>query len=466
MVNDIEKEIKEEIPSEEKEGGFEIMSPEEVERAEAGWEGKQEELKKEGYEKDLQFLEENKERISPPLEPGVLERAKESLDEKWGIEKGAEEAKTEEIFKEYLVTPEEVKSHSLEEKIEGKSETSKEYLEQEYAVKRLKEVKDLLSTYFPEFYKDIYSIKIEYNSGHPELKISHRMEGETHLIKMEIPQAIFRKENFGDLPTDGPLSEGYKEEKYSTPMPRKYTDLFYLTHEYLHALESEIILKNYKGKIPENLKKENLVLGEGFQVSTELILIEKIKEDADKLGLSREDVETLDKFKEMRLKKLEDTGEADEILLYYKMYKEKGGQAIEEFVNSNEVERTLEKVAERQKILEAVKEIYSNVRDLKRRVEKKEVTKDEAITRAIEKARSNFVIAEYLSQYAPEIIDTAFGSRTEEEYITGLEKYRSEVEAKLEAKFPPEKKEIAEEESLEEAPEEIKETEGEGNELT
>jgi len=93
MSDDIEKEIKGEVPSEKKEGGFEVMTPEEVEKTESGWQETQQKLKKEGHEKDIQFFEENKEKISPPLEPGVLDRAKEGLGEKWGIEEERKEEK-------------------------------------------------------------------------------------------------------------------------------------------------------------------------------------------------------------------------------------------------------------------------------------------------------------------------------------------------------------------------------------
>lgn len=121
-----------------------------------------------------------------------------------------------------------------------------------------------------------------------------------------------------------------------------------------------------------------------------------------------------------------------------------------------------EEQEEKEKILEAVKEIYSESQGAKKQIEAGEIAEDEAKSKVKEKVVSNPMIAEYLSVHIEEIVNIAFESESEGSYINTLaEKYADEVRKKVEEKFSQEfekEKEVEEKEAVIAAEEEIKET--------
>jgi len=124
----------------------------------------------------------------------------------------------------------------------------------------------------------------------------------------------------------------------------------------------------------------------------------------------------------------------------------------------NRYENFEEEKKEKEIIFEAIKEIYANTQEAKIRAGREGITIDEAKSEVKEKSMDNPIIAEYVSRYVNEIVDIAFKSETEQDYIETLrEKYADGVRKKIEEKFsskrePKEEKQGAEE-KIKETPE-------------
>ena len=241
-----------------------------------------------------------------------------------------------------------------EELLKKEKEEEKEP-KQIYVDEMLKTVKDRLSQYLPHLYRE-NSTKLDYQDQAKELRIKYSFHKEK--ITIETPENLSNK-NLEDLKKAKIDFLVFKKFAGEEKISKKIQDFFFLTHEYAHGINQSLIrefhptpnLKEraklvFASSMHRNDLKGILILGEGFPISIERIVTEKMLEDPT---INEDDKKEIRLFWEkhqesLASKKLEKSPESkytelDETMIYYKIYQAVGEGGILDFIKNCDSEK-------------------------------------------------------------------------------------------------------------------------------
>jgi len=302
------------------------------------------------------------EQLKNPSMPSI-EKPEEIEEREPSAEKKIEPAEEIKIpeKKEPTEAEDNLKLEQIREELKKIEKTEREPKEV-YLEERLGVVKNKLSEYFPDIYREIPT-KLDYQDQAEELRVHYSFDQDKNLaITIRTPENLSNKspEELKESKTEFLVFKRVAgEEKIS----KKVQDFFFLTHEYTHGLHDRLIQESRPDlvKVREEKKREFLAadsskrkemeeqlansgfsaLGESVSISTERLTTERLLRDPTVSEEDKKEIQLFwQKHQESLLgKKLEKTPkseytEFDEAMIYYKLYQEAGEKGILNFVKN------------------------------------------------------------------------------------------------------------------------------------
>lgn len=245
-----------------------------------------------------------------------------------------------------------------EKNTEEKKETAEKEPKDLYLEERFGVVKNKLSGYLPDIYRDI-PVKLNYKDQAKDLRIKYSFGKKK--IDIETPENLSNKtlEDLEKTRTDFLVFEEVaKGEKIS----KKIQDFFFLNHEYTHGINQSLVEElrsDSKFNLTEIIKKPELIfqllternsifppLKESFSISVERIMSERMLEDPKINENDKEEIKLFWEKHQQSLvgRKLEKSSnskfnELGEAMTYYKIYSKLGEKGILDFIKNYDSEK-------------------------------------------------------------------------------------------------------------------------------
>lgn len=252
-------------------------------------------------------------------------------------------------------TPREIKEMGAEQK--GKEISEKEP-KRAYIEERIREVKNKLSEYFPNIYRET-STKLDYQDRAGKLVVKYFSKKDRITIKTPENLSGKTSEELKETKTDFLV---FKKFAGNEKISKKIQDFFFLNHEYVHAINKSLIQElrpDLKFNLTNIVEKSKLIfqplthrnsifmfLGEGLAVSMEKMMAEKMLKDPK---INENDKKEIESFwikhqESLASQKLEKSPESrytelDGTMAYYKIYQQFGEKGVLDFIKNQDFEK-------------------------------------------------------------------------------------------------------------------------------